>query len=130
MTIGELAKASGLASSAIRYYESLGLIRSERSEGGQRRYDEDAPLTLRQLTFAKSAGFTLREMTDLLTPLESGQPLFAAWQALAQRKLVELDAVIAQAQEMKQRLQHALACRCTNVDECGLLNEDGVAGIS
>ena len=121
MSIGELAKGSGLAPSAIRFYESRGLLRSERSEGGQRRFEPGALLALRQLRFAQSAGFTLEEITQLLGPLQSDEPLFAQWQAMAREKLTELNSVIEQAQEMKQRLTYALECRCKSAEECPLL---------
>jgi len=121
--IGELAKRSGLNCSAIRYYESRGLVESRRTPGGQRRYDVAAELTLRQVRFAQSVGFTLSEVSDLLGPLQSGEPLFSNWQDLARQKLVELDAVIEQAQEMKIRLHEALNCRCIDPEDCGLLSD-------
>jgi MerR family redox-sensitive transcriptional activator SoxR len=121
ISIGELSKRSGVACSAIRYYESRQLIQSARTEGGQRKYDESVELTLKQVRFAQSVGFPLSEIGDLLGPLESGEPLFAHWQTLAAHKLVELDSVIEQAQEMKRRLQQALECRCATAEDCGLL---------
>jgi MerR family redox-sensitive transcriptional activator SoxR len=121
ISIGEMARRSGLAPSAIRYYESRGLLRSYRTEGGQRKYDGQAELTLRQLRFAQSVGFSLAEMGDLLGPLESSEPLFAHWRVLAERKLAELDVVIEQAHEMKTRLRQALDCRCEAPEDCGLL---------
>jgi len=123
LSIGELAKASGVTPSAIRYYESRGLLRSSRTEGGQRRYGGEAPLALRQLSFAKSAGFTLAEVGALLGPMQTGEPLFDSWRGLAEKKLVELDAVIDQAQDMKRRLAQALACSCERVEDCALLND-------
>jgi MerR family redox-sensitive transcriptional activator SoxR len=121
ITIGQLANRCGLAPSAIRFYESRGLISAIRTEGGQRRYGEDAALTLRQILFAQSAGFTLAEIADLLGPMESGEPLFANWQSLAEKKLLELDNVIERAQEMKARIKLALDCRCAKPENCGLL---------
>ena len=106
ITIGQLANRCGLAPSAIRFYESRGLISAIRTEGGQRRYGEDAALTLRQI---------------LLGPMESGEPLFANWQSLAEKKLLELDNVIERAQEMKARIKLALDCRCAKPENCGLL---------
>ena len=120
-SIGALAKASGYAPSAIRYYESLGLISASRSSGGQRRYDEDALIALKYIAFAQASGFTLSEITNLNRAIKSGDPLFAHWQALAERKLTELDEVIKRAEEMKRLLRYSLDCRCTNVDDCGLL---------
>jgi len=114
-----------LAPSAIRFYESRGLISARRTEGGQRVFDAEAELSLRQLQFAQSSGFTLSEIAELLGPIESGEPLFNQWRSRAEEKLRELDAVIAQAREMKHRLQQAIACRCTDPAECGLLAPGG-----
>src|SRR5579859_1723849 len=94
ISIGELSRQTGLAPSAIRFYELRGLITARRSSGGQRRYDERAISALKVLTFAQSAGFTLSEIAELHSPLEEGDPLFTEWRDLAERKLAELDEVI------------------------------------
>jgi len=122
LSIGQLAKRSGLATSAIRFYESRGLLRPRRTEGGQRRYPLEAELTLRRLRFAQSAGFTLSEVTELLGPVPEGEALFGHWQSLAEQKMAQLDTVIAQATEMKRLLGQAMACACHQPEECGLLN--------
>lgn len=128
ISIGDLARQSGFAPSAIRYHESLGLLTSKRTEGGQRRYPPEAVLKLRQLKFAQSAGFTLAEISDLLgptdlfAPAEPGDYLFSQWRERAEKKLIELDAVIAQAEEMKSRLRAALACNCQQPEDCTLLS--------
>jgi MerR family redox-sensitive transcriptional activator SoxR len=121
-SIGEVAKRSGVSASAIRYYETLGLISSERSEGGQRRYTDDALLALKYISFAQEAGFTLREIALLNDPALPGSPLFGKWKLLAERKMEQLDSVIARAQHMKRLLRFAIDCRCTRAEECGLLN--------
>jgi MerR family transcriptional regulator, redox-sensitive transcriptional activator SoxR len=126
ISIGELSKRSGLAPSAIRFYESCDLLHSTRTEGGQRRYDPATATTLRIVNFAKSAGFTLSEISGLLGPIQSGEPLFEHWRVLAERKLVELDAVISQAEEMKRRLHHALICPCSDPEKCSLLDDSKV----
>ena len=123
LSIGELAKRSGNAPSAIRYYESMGLIEGSRTEGGQRRYSAETLETLKFIAFAKASGFTLSEITALNPPAEEGDPLFANWKELSERKLAELDEIIKRAEEMKRFLKHALDCRCTKVEECGLLSE-------
>jgi len=125
-TIGEVAKQSGVAASAIRYYETLGLITSDRTEGGQRRYSDDTLLALKYISFAQEAGFTLREIALLNDPALPGSPLFAKWQSLAERKMEELNNVIARAQHMKKLLKFAIDCRCTMAEDCGLLT--GKAG--
>ena len=122
LSIGELAKRSRCAPSAIRYYESVGLVRGDRTPGGQRRYGEDALLSLRYIAFAKAAGFTLSEITALNDPVAPGHPLFENWKELADRKLQELDEVIERAKHMKKLLRFAIDCRCTDSEECGLLS--------
>lgn len=123
-TIGEVAKRSGVAASAIRYYETLGLVSSKRTEGGQRRYTDDTLLALKYISFAQEVGFTLREMVLLNDSVSSGSPLFTKWRALAERKMAELDSVIARAHEMKRLLKFAIECRCTRVEDCGLLSRE------
>jgi DNA-binding transcriptional MerR regulator len=76
---------------------------------------------LRQLKFAQASGFTLQEISDLLVPLDSEAPLFDHWRKLALTKMEQLDGVIEQSEQMKQRLQQAIACRCTIPEECTLL---------
>ena len=122
ISVGELARASGIAASAVRYYESLGLIKGQRSSGGQRRYGPDALDALRVISFARSAGFTLAEITTLQGSVDSGGPLFHTWRGLAEKKLAELDDVIARAQEMKRHLQQGLDCCCVDLEGCPLVN--------
>ena len=123
-SIGEVASRSGLAASAIRYYESIGLISSRRTEGGQRRYSDDTLLALKYISFAQEAGFTLQEIALLNDPALPGSPLFAKWKSLAEKKMEELDNVIARAQHMKKLLRFAIDCRCTRAEECGLLSKN------
>jgi MerR family redox-sensitive transcriptional activator SoxR len=120
-SIGELAARVGVATSALRYYESLGLIQSLRTSGGQRRYREETVQNLRTIALAQAAGFTLSEIRTLNHPPDPGQPLFGHWRNLAEGKLKELDEVIRRTEEMKRHIQQALDCRCTSVEECGLV---------
>lgn len=122
LSIGELAKRTQIAPSAIRFYESLGLIESSRTDGGQRRYHPDALLALKYIALAKASGFTLSEIRALKAPTNHGDPLFAHWKDLAEKKLTELDQVISRAEQMKQMLTYAIECRCTKVEDCGLIS--------
>ena len=123
LSIGELAKRTNNAPSAIRFYESIGLLTGTRTEGGQRRYGAEAIDTLRYIGFAKASGFTLSEISALIQPTQMGDPLFSHWKDLSERKLAELDDVIKRAEEMKRLLHYAIECRCTRVEECGLLRD-------
>jgi len=119
MIIGELARRAGIAASAIRYYEEAGLLPKPRRASGRREYDEDAVGRLRVITFAKAAGFSLREIRQLLHEFRSGTPAHARWQKLATAKLAELEALTASIEAMKQLLGEALRCGCIDFDACG-----------
>jgi MerR family redox-sensitive transcriptional activator SoxR len=121
LSIGEVAQRSGLNTSAIRYYERLGLIPRAERVSGQRRFD---PAILQRLAFiqtAQKAGFTLSQIRQLVQGLEDAGPILAGWQSLARQKLEELDAIIEQAQAAKKLLLAGMACECRTLDECALI---------
>jgi MerR family transcriptional regulator, redox-sensitive transcriptional activator SoxR len=113
LTIGQLARRAGLAASAIRFYERSGVLPAPERVGGQRRYGPDALRRLEVVAVAKRAGFTLGEARVLL---ESGEPL----RDLAARKLPEVEALIARAEEMRSWLLAASDCECPTLDVCAL----------
>jgi MerR family redox-sensitive transcriptional activator SoxR len=120
LTIGKLADRFGLNTSAIRYYERVGVLPEPERESGQRRYGPDAVRRLEVLEVAKRAGFTLDETRVLLRSAAAGTPAFEALRDLAARKLPEVDALIARAQEMRSWLLTATDCSCTSLDVCAL----------
>jgi len=122
ITIGQLAQRFGLKTSAIRYYERVGVLPEPARESGRRRYGDDAIKRLEVLEVAKRAGFTLDEARLLLQRTEAGSPAFEALRDLATRKLPEVDALIARAQEMRAWLLTATDCSCTTLDVCGLFS--------
>jgi MerR family redox-sensitive transcriptional activator SoxR len=124
LTIGQLAQRFGLKTSAIRYYERVGVLPEPARESGQRRYRDDAIKRLEVLEVAKRAGFTLDEARLLLHRTDAGSPAFEALRDLATRKLPEVDALIARAQEMRAWLLTATDCSCTTLDVCGLFSSD------
>src|SRR5687767_8726981 len=91
LTIGAVARQAGLRTSALRYYESLGLLPAPRRVNGRRRYGPDALRQLQVLQFARRAGFTLAEMQTLFNGFRPGQPPKARFRRLAEHKLAELD---------------------------------------
>lgn len=118
LTISEVAKQAGINASAIRYYEQVKLLPAPRRVSGHRRYD---PAVLRQLAFiqvAQAVGFSVAEMQTLFNELEGSAPLSERWQALSRQKLVEVDALIKQAHEMKKVLENGLQCGCPDLDQC------------
>ena len=119
MTIGEVARRAGVRTSALRYYESVGLLpEPRRVYGGHRRYDESVLEILNVLRMAQQAGFSIAEMHVLVTGFPSGTPASERWQVLAQKKLVEVEAVIVHAQQTKRLLEGLLECECVRLEEC------------
>lgn len=124
VTIGKLADRFGLNTSAIRYYERVGVLPEPARESGQRRYGPDAVRRLEVLEVAKRAGFSLDETRVLLRSAEAGTPAFEALRDLAARKLPEVEALITRAQEMRAWLLTATDCSCTSLDVCALFEAD------
>lgn len=121
LSIGEVALRAGLNPSAIRYYERIDLLPGAERVSGQRRYDESVLGRLAVIEFAQRAGFTLAETRTLLRGFSARVPPSARWRSLAQRKLPEVDALIARASGMKRLLEEGLQCECLSLEECGLL---------
>jgi MerR family redox-sensitive transcriptional activator SoxR len=119
MTIGEVARRAGLQASAIRYYEKIGLLPKTQRIGGQRRYETSVLDYLEVINVAKRAGFRMDEIRHLFHGFGRGIPAFRRWQVLAQRKITEMDDLIARARKMKLLLQKADRCKCLDLDECG-----------
>src|SRR5882757_6423372 len=129
LPIGELAARSGNARSALRYYEDLGLIHSERTAGGQRRYRR---AILRRLAFIRAAqriGLSLDEVRDSLAGLPVDHvPTAAEWNRVAQSWERRIDDQIAQLQQLKSSLAGCVGCGCLSLTRCGLYNLDDQAG--
>jgi len=127
LTIGQLARRVGLNTSAIRYYERVGVLPAPERESGQRRYGEDAVRRLQVLEVAKRAGFSLDEAKLLVQSADAGTPAFEAVRDLAQRKLPDVEALIARAQDMRSWLLSATDCSCTSLDVCALFATEAPA---
>jgi len=126
-TIGEVARRAGLKPSAIRYYESVGLLPEPVRESGQRRYGDDTLRRLQVIHVAKRAGFSLDEARVLLATGDGGPPAHAQLRELAERKLPEVDELIVRARAMRAWLITASGCTCDTLDVCGLFDGDGSA---
>ena len=128
LTIGELARRSGVAQSALRFYEEQGLIRARRTDGNQRRYER---AMLRRIAFVqagKAAGIPLRRIGDALATLpESRIPSRSDWERLSKRWREDLDARIATLEGLRSRLNTCIGCGCLSIDKCELLNADDEA---
>ena len=107
LAIGDLARRAGTTPSALRYYERIGLLPRAGRVGGKRHYPPASAERLALIRLYQDAGFTLEEVRQMLA---AGSGPRQSWNPLAQRKIAELDARIAEAQRAKDLLEHALAC--------------------
>ena len=107
MSIGEVARKMGLRSSAIRYYEKLGLIPKAPRLSGRRRYDERVLERLAMVRFAKHVGFSIAEIKVLLRGVD-GRPPPERWRKLAAEKVAQVDAFVAQARTIRKLLSETL----------------------
>jgi MerR family transcriptional regulator, redox-sensitive transcriptional activator SoxR len=118
MSIGQVARICGLAPSAIRYYEKAGLLPKPIRVSRQRRYSDEVIGRLRLLQVAREAGFTIAETRTFVAGFSSTTPPAVRWQTLARRKLVEIEAQMAQLQRMKALLESSFHCRCMSIEDC------------
>ena len=128
LSIGDVAARSGVAPSALRFYERRGLIASTRSDGNQRRYDR---AVLRRVAFiqaGRAAGISLERIGAALTTLPSSRtPTRRDWERLSNRWRDDLDARIATLEALRERLTTCIGCGCLSIDKCKLLNPDDEA---
>lgn len=131
LTIGELSSRSGVARSALHFYERNGLIESERTEGNQRRYRRD---TLRRVAFirvSQRVGIPLKDIRSALESLPEGRtPTKRDWARLSQRWRDELDARIRQLEHLRRDLDGCIGCGCLSLRSCALQNPEDVLGVS
>jgi MerR family redox-sensitive transcriptional activator SoxR len=118
MAIGDLARQAGLAPSAIRYYEKIGLMPAPPRRSGQRRYDSGALGRLRVIQLARDVGFSIEETRMFLSGFPPDTAPAARWRALAVRKMAELDALIARSTQIKAILEASFRCGCVRLEEC------------
>lgn len=118
LTISEVAKQAGIRASAIRYYESVGLLPLPQRVSGQRRYHADILRRLAFIQAAQAVGLSVAEMQTVLHELDGDAPLFARWQSLAKRKLAEVDTLMQRAQSMRRMLEQGLHCSCPDLEQC------------
>jgi MerR family redox-sensitive transcriptional activator SoxR len=123
LTIGEVARRAGLRTSAIRYYEEVGVLPPTVRIGGQRRYDEAVLARLAVVRLAQEVGFTIAEIRSLVKGFDEAGVPSARWRQLATHKLTEVDALIARAGQMKRILEASLHCGCVTLDSCALVLE-------
>lgn len=118
LSIGEVARASGLRPSALRYYESAGLLPVPPRRSRQRRYTAEIFGRIELIRLALAAGFTVGETRTFLSGFAADTPPAARWRALAARKLEEVNALMERAQRMKALLETSFRCRCPSLADC------------
>ncbi|RRO16042.1 redox-sensitive transcriptional activator SoxR [Saccharopolyspora rhizosphaerae] len=125
LTIGEVSHRSGVAQTALRFYEERGLITSTRTTGNQRRYQR---AVLRRLAFIRAAqrvGLSLEQISDALSTLpQDHAPTKADWTRLSRRWRDELDARIDGLQRLRDNLTGCIGCGCLSLRTCILNNPD------
>lgn len=123
ITIGQLARQAGVRPSALRYYESIGVLPTPRRVNGQRRYDASTLHRLRVIQLAQRAGFSIAEIQTLLGDFAPETTPAERWRPLAEHKIAEIEALIARAHEMKRILHTLLTCGCVNLEQCGVAGD-------
>ncbi len=123
LTIGQVAKRSGVAASALRFYESKGLIKSARNAGGQRRYARDALRRVAVIKTAQQLGIPLAEIAQALSALPKRRtPTAEDWHTLSTRWQAELNRRIEQLTLLRDQLDDCIGCGCLSLEACPLRN--------
>jgi len=129
LTIGEVAGRSGVATSALRFYEERGLIRSERTSAGHRRYPRSVIRRVAFVVFAQRVGLTLDEVAGELSKLpENRVPRRSDWAKLSSSWTARIDERIAELERLRAGLDQCIGCGCLSLDRCKLANPDDRAG--
>jgi MerR family transcriptional regulator, redox-sensitive transcriptional activator SoxR len=125
LTITEVAKRSGVAASALRFYEDRGLIVSQRAGSGHRRYDRSVLRRIAFIVFAQRVGLTLEEIGEELAKLPPGRaPTRRDWSRLSRGWSERIDQRIAELERLRAGLTECIGCGCLSLDRCKLSNPD------
>ena len=119
MAISDVARVFGLRTSAIRYYEQIGILPPPMRKNGRRCYDDSAIFRLAVVERARETGFTLEEIRELFFGFAEGTPPPQRWHQPSQRKVAELRERIKRLQVMETLLKRVEECRCDALDQCG-----------
>lgn len=123
LSVGSLAKRSGVATSALRFYEELGLIRSERNSSGHRRYAQAVIRRVAFIVFAQKVGMTLEEIGTELAKLPSQRvPERSDWAKLSGGWTRRIDERIAELQRLRAGIAECIGCGCLSLDRCRFAN--------
>ena len=131
LSIGEVAARSGVAPSAIRFYEEQGLLAPRRTGGNQRRYDRSVLRRIALIQAGRAAGIPLSRIRDALDSLPPGRtPTRRDWERFSRRWRDDLERRIATLEALRDRLTTCIGCGCLSIDRCELLNPDDEAASS
>ncbi|PXX41465.1 redox-sensitive transcriptional activator SoxR [Undibacterium pigrum] len=123
LAVGEVATRSGVAVSAMHFYEAKGLIHSQRNAGNQRRYARDVLRRIAVIKVAQRLGISLASIHAALAELPEGRtPTVADWARLSKRWKTELDERISQLMELREQLGDCIGCGCLSIKACKLRN--------
>ncbi len=123
LTIGEIAERTGVATSALRFYESKGLVTSSRTDGNQRRFDRSAIRVISIIRAAQAVGISLDEIAGALAELPKGRtPTRADWAKMSRRWRDRLDAQINELAALREDLTDCIGCGCLSLKSCALYN--------
>ena len=129
LTITEISRRSGVASSALRFYEERGLITSERAGSGHRRYPRSVLRRIAFIVFAQRIGLTLDEVGAALAKLPAGSaPTRGDWARLSGEWTKRIDQRIAELRRLREGLTQCIGCGCLSIDRCRLANPADRAG--
>ncbi len=129
LTIGEIAERSGVAASALRFYEERGLITAERAPSGHRRYPRAVLRLVAFIVFAQRVGLTLEEIRTELDTLPDGRvPNRRDWSRLSSSWSTRIDARIAELERLRAGLAECIGCGCLSLDRCAYANPGDRAG--
>lgn len=127
LTVGEVAHRSGVAASALRYYEKEGLVGSARSAGGQRRYERSVLRRLAFIRAARNIGLSLEEVREALARLPGGRtPNKADWAAVSRSWRGRLDEQISALEALRDGLDSCIGCGCLSLRTCAMYNPGDV----
>ena len=130
LTIGQVAARTGVATSALRFYEERGLIASERNGGGHRRYARPVIRRVAFILFAQRVGLTLEQIGEELARLPAGRtPKREDWAQLSAGWRTRVDEQIAQLERLRESLTDCIGCGCLSLDRCALVNPDDRLGV-
>lgn len=128
LTIGQLATRGGIAASALRFYESQGLLHTTRADNNQRRYDRDALRRVAFIRAAQTVGLSLDEIKQAMDNLPEGRtPTHADWEALATAWKAQLDERLRLIERLRDDLESCIGCGCLSMERCALYNPNDAA---